>query len=1012
MTKRRFAILLAVCMLLSLINLPVTGRAAEVSDTITGASVDESDVSVTLYVDNKSPGASDSNPGTSLEMPLKTISRAAELAYENKKNGIGTKIVIKEGVYRETVVLNEDGKEYTAPIIFEGDGSDKVFIKASEVFEDAWVAEGDYYTHVWPYNFPIAGDIYADYGIFLPEVVRRTEMIFVNGKMYHQVLSKDELTPGTFYIDDDAKKAYIDLLPGTEIDTALIEVAERDMIFVLHNQKNVVIRGMTLQHGNGKYHGPTSLDMGDNENILVDDVNVEWNNGIGSSISRCYNVTLRGTRSNYNGINGFTGVNNRNFLFENCETSYNNWKGVIGSYTDWHNGGIKFLFSYDVKIVGHKAIDNFGPGIWFDSEIQNIIIRDSIITGNDSPMKSVLAGIYLEGGIGPFEVSGCIITDNKRGLNLASSNDITISDCIIANNTEHQIAVFSNYGVGRTFSAAFGGGDITSHLVNTTIKDTIIVAPDGTDKPFFYYDHQDTNAYPQWLQTLRTENVKYSHPKPSEAFLLANNWARGDLETWMGYTNPDDNAVWLNAFGFDILDYKHDGFVFDENGALEKNSDDVLPLDEEVKYSEKPTLRVNFTKQAGWFNTGIDLLPDSEHFDLTSHVDSGILQFAIKGESGGEQLKIGLRSAVGAGNQDAYVDVTAAEGWQTVQIPVKDLIAANGSFDTSTVYRLMMDGSHKGPQKLWLSDFKLLSENLEAPANEDEDEEPVVLYPHDLDILDYKYGGHVFDQYGVIEKIDESSTVPEDLRLPLDEEETYQGKPSVRVNYRAQAGWFNSSFNLLPDRELLDITPYLETGIFQFAVKGASGGEQLNIGFRAPGDRDALLNLVATTEWKIEQIPFKAIVAANQNLDPEEILAIIIEGSHKGPQTLWLADFKFLLPVPAEEEEPEPTESPEPTETAEPTESPEPTVSPEPTESPEPTVSPEPTESPEPTTSPEPTSTPDPSASPAPSVEPTSKPGSSPKTADRNIAVFFAAMAISLTALFVIVKKRERKSCK
>ena len=45
---------------------------------------------------------------------------------------------------------------------------------------------------------------------------------------------------------------------------------------------------------------------------------------------------------------------------------------------------------------------------------------------------------------------------------------------------------------------------------------------------------------------------------------------RGDLETWMGYTNPDDNAVWLNAFGFGILDYKHDGFVFDENGRLKK----------------------------------------------------------------------------------------------------------------------------------------------------------------------------------------------------------------------------------------------------------------------------------------------------------------------------------------------------------------------------------------------------------------------------------------------------------
>src|ERR1700721_1365043 len=66
------------------------------------AAVNESLETAVLYVDaNK---GTDSNPGTQTE-PLKTISAASAAANSNNDHGIGTRIVINPGIYRETVTI-------------------------------------------------------------------------------------------------------------------------------------------------------------------------------------------------------------------------------------------------------------------------------------------------------------------------------------------------------------------------------------------------------------------------------------------------------------------------------------------------------------------------------------------------------------------------------------------------------------------------------------------------------------------------------------------------------------------------------------------------------------------------------------------------------------------------------------------------------------------------------------------------------------------------------------------
>jgi len=68
-------------------------------------------------------------------------------------------------------------------------------------------------------------------------------------------------------------------------------------------------------------------------NILVEDCQFRWNNwgGLGLELSR--NVTARRNGANHNGGAGIVTYKTRTLLFEDNETSYNNWRGMKGGFT-------------------------------------------------------------------------------------------------------------------------------------------------------------------------------------------------------------------------------------------------------------------------------------------------------------------------------------------------------------------------------------------------------------------------------------------------------------------------------------------------------------------------------------------------------------------------------------------------------------------------------------------------------------------------------------------------------
>jgi len=79
--------------------------------------------SATYYVDNKNPKANDKNPGTN-ELPFLTISKGISVLSS------GDTLIIKEGIYRETLYINKKGEK---PIVIKSEENEKVIITGSEI---------------------------------------------------------------------------------------------------------------------------------------------------------------------------------------------------------------------------------------------------------------------------------------------------------------------------------------------------------------------------------------------------------------------------------------------------------------------------------------------------------------------------------------------------------------------------------------------------------------------------------------------------------------------------------------------------------------------------------------------------------------------------------------------------------------------------------------------------------------------------------------------------------------
>jgi hypothetical protein len=458
----------------------VSSSLAAESPEITGAEVDESRVVKTYYVDAAHPEAADRKGRGTRQAPFKTISHACEAAAHDQDAGTAVKILVADGVYRESVTIpapKDAEMDAGVPLIIEAANRQQAFIDGADVagWEAAtWKREGLNWSHPWPFRKHLLPEPPRLAGTPKnpSEVVRRGELLFFNGAGMRQVLAPIDLAPGTFCVlappGTSGSKKGVALTPpdagmvilqppDSDAENPLIEISVRGHGLAVQGRRNVVIRGLAVQHAGNLASGDAGegIALKDCSNALIEDVISQCNNAAGLTVSGrtaapwSAGITLRRVQLLYNGGAGLTAWRLKNLLVEDCETSFNgfrdDWSGWIDGAAP---GGCKVSGIHGSAWRRHRAVGNWRRGMWWDSDNANLTIEDSIIRNN------CVSGLFIENNPGPAVVRRCIITGTKTApavrdeaacpaaLSISTTPDVTLEGNIVANNDVPQFGLW------------------------------------------------------------------------------------------------------------------------------------------------------------------------------------------------------------------------------------------------------------------------------------------------------------------------------------------------------------------------------------------------------------------------------------------------------------------------------------------------------------------------------------------------------------------------------------------
>ncbi len=388
-----------------------------------GGSPDSSGPAYSYYV-SASTGA-DNNAGTA-EFPFKTISRALTHAMP------GDRIGIRSGTYRETLLFPRGGTDPSRTISLEAVPEADVRIKGSDVVTGWEPHSGAIWKRTgWGVN---SQQLFID-GLPLQQIGANSayhNLVFGGKPILPAVGSGiPDMIPGSFWYDAAGSCLYIRTEDGTSPVAHTVEASVRNFVIPHDDRVSYIeLHGMRFAHSN------LTSDA-----VSLGIVNVAGRSWIVSSNTFEYgdfggiSVTGEGHRieSNVFRFNGNTGIllngsdashgyqpypdsPPQDILLRGNETTGNNYRNFS---PEWQGGGLKGIGCNSVRLVGHKALDEGGPGIWFDCGSRNIVVDECEASRNRG------AGIAIE------------ISDNS-----------VISDCIADGNSYYGIFVSASDNVG------------------------------------------------------------------------------------------------------------------------------------------------------------------------------------------------------------------------------------------------------------------------------------------------------------------------------------------------------------------------------------------------------------------------------------------------------------------------------------------------------------------------------------------------------------------------------------
>ena len=486
-----------------------------------------------IYVD--ASNGSDGNSGAQ-NSPFKTVQAAINKANDLNRQGIGVKIIVGAGVYRESVGIygyNQTGATLTVQAASTGTAT----ISGSDVLKGWNQENATVYSHSWNYNFGTCA-VPSGWPSNFANVARRTEMIFINNVPLTQVMTYADLRPGTFYVNEGSNVIHVAPPTYMDINSATVEAAVRKQTLNVGNRTNVVLRGLVFKHA-ANCINTSSANVYASSNVLIDSVQALWNNWGGLNVNASTGVTVKNSIASYNGGVGFQAGQDQKVLYSFNETDYNNWRGAMGALYDWGMGGAKLMLMRNTTVQDHFSYRNQAQGLWFDTDNKNITIKSSTLSHN------VMAALQIERNEGPMVLENSHLCSSGIGANILTSEGLTIQNNTFYNNSgtgSGQAEIFIAGQPGGKWITDWQTGQsydlFTKNLVLS--GNTFENASSGQNVFGTYLSGADWSDF---ANSLNASNNKWYDPTTSSSFKIVNGKVV-TLSGWRSATGTDYSSSW------------------------------------------------------------------------------------------------------------------------------------------------------------------------------------------------------------------------------------------------------------------------------------------------------------------------------------------------------------------------------------------------------------------------------------------------------------------------------------
>ncbi|MDQ3815312.1 MAG: right-handed parallel beta-helix repeat-containing protein, partial [Armatimonadota bacterium] len=278
----------------------------------------------------------------------------------------GDTVLIYTGVYRESVVIEKSGTAQQ-PIRFAAAPAANVIITGADRILQ-WTKEGEgeenIFSTEWPHRFITWSKTGTHPGDDYHRLIGRAEQVFIDNYPLQQVLRREQLSRGTFFVDLDAKRLYAWASNNAKLGSdptwsPRVEAATRSVLWESKGDY-VELGGIRFRYAANQAQQAAAQFHGRHD-VVVDCV-FEHMNSIGAGFFAPDQIVRRCTFQD-NGQMGWSANHAHNLFFTECLTRNNNIKNFSRG---WEAGGDKIVLCRDIVIEKSRFIENRGVGIWFD----------------------------------------------------------------------------------------------------------------------------------------------------------------------------------------------------------------------------------------------------------------------------------------------------------------------------------------------------------------------------------------------------------------------------------------------------------------------------------------------------------------------------------------------------------------------------------------------------------------------------------------------------------------------